>query len=256
MQVSELWLYPIKSLRGYRVDSASLERRGLENDRRMMVIGEDRRFVSQRSHPTMALIDVLPTSNGWRIALGEDALDFEIRDEGEPMEVRVWQGPLEGRPVSKLADAWLSRILGAPMTLVQMTPEVETEDEDAVQVSFADGFPVLVVGQESLDDLNSRLEAPMDMRRFRPNIVVKGFEAFAEEEWTDVQMGSATLRATTRCGRCIMTTINPDDASGGTEPLRTLATYRNHGQSVDFGMNLITVESGEIRVGDQVTPDI
>jgi uncharacterized protein YcbX len=256
MQVSELWIYPVKSLRGYRVDSALLERRGLEHDRRMMIVDENGRFISQRSHPRMALIDVSPGLNGWRFALGEDVLDFEVGDQGEPMEVWVWQGPLEGRPISNSADAWLSRILGVPLRLVQMTPEAVSDDENAFHVSFADGFPVLVVGQESLDDLNGRLSKPVDMRRFRPNIVVKGFEPFAEESWGEVQMGSATLRATTRCGRCIMTTIDPDDASGGTEPLRTLATYRNHGQSVDFGMNLITVESGEIRVGDQVTPDI
>jgi uncharacterized protein YcbX len=180
-----------------------------------------------------------------------------------PIRVRVWNSLCEAVPVSSYADAWLSDYLGLPCRLVYMPDSTErlSNPEHAGTgklVGFADGYAYLATTQASLDDLNARLAArgarPVPMNRFRPNLVVNGGKPFSEDRWKEVRIGGAVLRAAKPCGRCQVTTT--DQATGevtGPEPLATLGTFRHSDRYGEmFGMNLVTVTPGEVRVGDRV----
>jgi uncharacterized protein len=121
------------------------------------------------------------------------------------------------------------------------------------QVGFADGYPFLVISEESLEDLNSRMDEPLSMNRFRPNVVIRGVDAYAEDRWKTVQLGDVRFDAVKLCGRCAITTTNQETAERGKEPLRTLAMYRKFDEgSPKFGQNMVHQHTGTLRVGDEV----
>jgi uncharacterized protein YcbX len=266
--VSQLWIYPVKGLKGIAVDAARCTDRGLEHDRRFMVVDPSGRFMSQREHPRMATVwtDV---QDGTLVLSAPDRPDCEVPldPSGAAGEsVQVWRSTVDAVPASAAADAWLADYLGAPCHLVYMpqasrrlsNPDYAGEDK---LVSFADGYAYLVIGEASLADLNARLAArgtaTLPMNRFRPSIVVSGAPPYAEDGWRDVTIGGAVLRGVKPCGRCEVTTT--DQSTGerrGPEPLATLATYRESPEfGVMFGMNFVTVRAGAIAVGDTVSID-
>jgi uncharacterized protein YcbX len=257
-RVSALYVYPVKACRGIRVDSARVVARGFEHDRRYMIVDPGGRFVTQRELPELALVTTSIEAGGIVLRHAghpECALPFE-HDSAEVLEVSVWShsGPaLRHEPGS----AWLSAVLGRPVDLVFM-PESHRRAVNPERsrpgdvVSFADGYPFLVISEASLADLNSRLETPLVMERFRPNIVVSGVEPFAEDAWQHVRFGSVRFRGVKRCDRCSVTTVDPDTGVRDKEPLRTLATYRREDGKVWFGMNLIHDGGGTLAVGDRV----
>lgn len=266
LNLRSLHVYPVKGLKGIDLAQARCGERGLEHDRRWMVVDREGVFLSQREVPRMATV--------WT-DLGASALALSApdRDEieiphasggGERVLVRVWRSECEAIAVSAAADAWLSEYLAMDCRLVYMpdstrrycNPEFAGPDK---LVGFADGYSYLVIGSASLDDLNRRLAArgapPVPMNRFRPNLVVDGGEAYAEDRWKRVRVGEAILRAVKPCGRCQVPTT--DQSTGevtGPEPLATLATYRESDLGVLFGMNLVTETPGTVRVGDAVEP--
>ena len=265
--ISALHIYPVKGLKGIELDAARCTERGLEHDRRWMVVDSEGRFLSQRSHPRMATIwtDIY---DGELSLSAPDVGSVEVPIEpadAQPMRVRVWHSDCDALAVSSRADAWLSDYLGFGCRLVHMpdasrrtSPEKYAGPDKLV--GFADAFAHLVIGEASLADLNARLAArghpALPMNRFRPNLVVAGSAAYAEDEWSDMRVGEAVLRGVKRCGRCQVTTT--DQATGevmGPEPLATLATYRESPElGVMFGMNCVTVKPGRIAVGDTVGP--
>lgn len=275
MQVSEINIYPIKSLKGISVESAVVEARGLEYDRRWMLTDRAGKFLTQREFPRMALVTVWIEESGIGAAaegFGEAFIPRlpEIRNR---REVTIWDSVCEGEVHSPVLNEWFSDVIGTDCQLVYMPDDSrrnvsERFDRGGEIVSFADGYPLLVIGEASLADLNSRLDSPLPMNRFRPNIVVRGSAAFAEDDWAELRVGEAAFRATKPCARCVMTTV--DQSTGefdGKEPLRTLASYRmakdvmperleSLGVSetaVLFGQNLIPESVGvEISVGDSV----
>jgi uncharacterized protein YcbX len=263
--VQSLHVYPVKGLKGIDLEAARCTERGLEHDRRWMVVDREGEFITQRSHPKMATV--------WT-DLEEDALLLSAPDMPEmrvpfdpgvaPLErVRVWKSVVKAVPASREADGWLSEYLGDALRLVYMPPESRRFSNPHYagpdrQVGFADGYALLAISQASLDDLNRRLaargHAPLPMNRFRPNIVVVGSAPYAEDGWRDIRVGEARLRGVKPCGRCEVTTT--DQSTGevrGPEPLATLATYRDSAEfGVMFGMNCVTVAPGTIAVGDPV----
>jgi uncharacterized protein len=171
-------------------------------------------------------------------------------------DVQVWSSRVAAL-VHDAGSAWLSDALGRRCQLVYMPDDVERavnplRGRPGDVVSFADGYPFLLIGQGSLDDLNGRMSAPLPMIRFRPNLVVEGAAAFAEDGWPRVRIGAVTFRNVKPCDRCVMTTVDPETGNKGAEPLRTLATYRAWGGAVWFGVNLIAENTGTLRVGDAV----
>nr|WP_033402385.1 MOSC N-terminal beta barrel domain-containing protein [Dyadobacter beijingensis] len=259
MKLSEIWIYPVKSLGGIRLPKALTEERGLQYDRRWMIIDENNVFITQRAHHQMALIDVALQDSGLKIFLRNDPADFVIAPyqpiAAVPVKVTVWDDVAEAVTVSAEADEWLSRHLGLNLRLVMMPDSTERKADPRYaqhneNVSFADGFPYLVISQASLDELNSRLAEPITMRRFRPNLVISGTEPFAEDQWKHITIGNLRFEVVKPCARCVLTTINPETAEKGPEPLKTLASYRRAGNKILFGQNVTAQDFGEISEGD------
>jgi len=263
--ISQLWVYPVKGLKGIPLERSLCTDRGLEYDRRFMVVDRDGRFMSQREHPRMATIWTEMADGALRLAapeVGEVEVDLQPRGVAG-LKVQVWRSSVDAVPASKAADAWLSDYLRAPCRLVFMpesthrlsNPDFAGPDK---RVSFADGYAYLVTNEASLADLNARIEAKggdaVPMNRFRPNIVVAGASAYEEDRWREVRTGEAMLKVAKPCGRCEVTTT--DQSTGerrGPEPLATLVEYRDGRDfGLMFGMNFVTGREGAIRVGDAV----
>ena len=262
--LSAIYIYPVKGLGGIALAEGRCGARGLEHDRRWMVVDRDGVFLSQRSHPRMATVWTGIAGGALTLAapdMEELAVPLDP-PEAAPVRVRVWSSECEALPASREADGWLSGYLGLDCRLVYMPDATrrESNPEHAGPghlVGFADAFAYLVTTQASLADLNARLAAaahgPVPMNRFRPNLVVAGTEPWAEDGWRDIRAGSARLRAAKACGRCEVTTT--DQATGevrGPEPLATLAAFRASPFGPRFGVNLVTLEEGRVRVGDAI----
>lgn len=265
VSLTAIHIYPIKALGGISLEESAVTARGLKYDRRFMVINTDDEFVTQREVPKMATVWVeIDRDTAILAAADMNCVAFPAEPPELPSRlVRVWSSDVFAHAVSPEADAWLTEYLGFDARLVYMpdaserriNPEHSKEGEF---VSFADGYPLLVVSEASLADLNSRIVKSggnaIAMNRFRPNLVIRGCEAYAEDRLGEIHIGEAVFRAVKPCTRCQVTTT--DQASGevrGPEPLQTLATYRDSPDGVMFGMNLVPVRLGTVRVGDAVT---
>ena len=263
--IQSLHIYPVKGLKGIDVREARCTDRGLEHDRRFMVVDPGGVFLTQRAHPRMATVWTALAGERLELAAeGREPIEVPLRPEGAAsMKTVVWRSAVDAVPVSKEADGWLSEALGTPVRLVYMPdasrrPANPQYAGDGRLVSFADGYAYLVIGAASLADLNTRLAArghpALPMNRFRPNFVVAGSAPYAEDGWREVRVGGARLAGVKPCGRCEVTTT--DQSSGqvrGPEPLATLAGYRMSDEfGIMFGMNFVTVAEGTVRVGDEV----
>ena len=258
--VSKLTIFPVKSCRGIDVMLAALEPRGFRFDRRWMIADGSGRFFTQREYPRLALIAVEQGVNDLSLnAPGMQTLRIPLRLTGRPLlQVEIWDDRVQAMTAEPDAAKWISSFLGISCQFVYMpdasdrpvNPRYAFRKE---QVSFADAFPFLLVSEASLADLNTRLETPLPMNRFRPNIVVAGCEPYEEDTWKQVQIGSTLFHVAKPCARCATTVVDQSTGIKGVEPLRTLSTYRTSNGKVLFGQNLIHEGGGEIRVGDAVT---
>jgi uncharacterized protein len=258
--LSGLYVYPIKSCAGISLQGADLCTTGLRHDRRWMLVDETGEFMSQRTHPRMALISVrLSTEHLIVTAPSMPELEVPLQQETtNQIDVHVWGDTNRGALVSEDADRWFGEFLQFPCRLVYK-PEDDLRLVDSLyasegdQVGFADGFAFLLISEASLDDLNERLEEPLPMNRFRPNFVVRGCPPYAEDGWSRVRIGDVPFRVAEPCPRCAITTVDQNTGTPGKEPLRTLATYRKAERGAVFGRNLIHDALGTVRVGDPVT---
>lgn len=264
MHISEINIYPVKSLKGISVESAVVELRGLRLDRRWLIVDADGNFLTQRELPHMALVSISVKGDGVEVsAAGFPTLSIEPPAEGERVAAMVWDSESEAIVHDRRTNEWFSDVLGQDVKLLYMPddagrPISERFNKGGEIVSFADGYPLLVIGEASLADLNSRLDGPLPMNRFRPNIVVSGSAAFAEDDWAEMRVGEAVFRSTKPCARCVITTV--DQAKGefdGKEPLRTLASYRMAKDVIPdrfaaFGMSETAVLFGQNLIGETV----
>lgn len=285
MKVSEINIYPIKSLRGISLESATVEKRGLRFDRRWMLTDRNGIFFTQRELPRMATVRI--SLNGDRLTAAADgAEDLHVPLNPEVklrQHVTVWQSEVEAIVYDRHANEWFSEVLKRECRLVRMPETSERHvsadfDSGNDLVSFADGYPLLLTTEASLEELNRKIEVFEDkdhghrkavpMNRFRPSVVVKGSEPFAEDKWARIKIGETVFRVVKPCGRCVITTTDQEKGEvAGKEPLRTLASFRKaidvrptgyemygHGpNSLLFGENLIPENpGGVISVGDKV----
>lgn len=262
--LSALYVYPIKSLGGVSVPQVAVSSRGLEHDRRWMLIDADGRFLSQRENAEMALlqVDIEPEALlVWHKTKSVDPLRIPYPQNGhydtQRLSVQVWDDKMVAETVSVEADAWFTQILGYPCRLVYMPDDSERLVDSTYALghdltSFSDGYPILVVGQSSLDLLNSKLEAPLPIDRFRPNLVFEGAPPHDEDRWYEFWVGLVQLYGVKPCARCVMTTIDQRTAEKNAEPLRTLYTYRKQGNKILFGQNVIPKTLGILKVGDAI----
>jgi uncharacterized protein YcbX len=261
--LSEIWIYPIKSLGGISLQEAVPERRGLRYDRRWMLVDETGRFVSQREIPKMALLGTAIETAFLTVFWKNDPqkkvmIPLEVNTAGlQKIEVQVWDDPCIGLVLNKEIDQWFSGHLGQNLRLVLM-PDTDHRPADeryappGQEVSFADGFPYLIIGQASLDALNSRLEQPLPMNRFRPNFVFTGGQPFEEDAWSEFTINQQPFKGVKPCARCSIPTTDQDTAERAAEPLKTLATFRKFDNRILFGQNVVWLGDGEsvVQVGD------
>lgn len=254
-----LFVYPVKSAAGSPVPAWPVDEFGLRHDRRWMIVDGRGRQVTQREHPRLALVRPAIQSERLRITgPGIAPLDLPLEPEGAANATAVvWGEVCAGLSMGKPAACWFSDFLGIPCDLVYM-PSATVRPADpayappGVRVSFADAFPFLLISQESLDDLNSRMPGPLPMNRFRPNLVIAGGEPYMEDRLHSFRIGGFEMRAVKPCDRCVLTTIDQATGGRGSEPLRTLATYRKVEGKVFFGQNVVHLSPGRLRVGDPV----
>ncbi|MGB1061226.1 MAG: MOSC domain-containing protein [Ketobacter sp.] len=260
MHVASLYIHPVKSLGGLPVAVSAIDRFGLRWDRRWMVVDEAGKFLTQRQLPAMALIRVsLDQGRVTLTAAQGEPMVFEVVDfvESPLIRVQVWRDQCEARLGSEAINVWLSRVLGRDCRLVFMDdhcrrPVDEHYAGPGHTVSFADGYPLLLTQQSSLDELNSHMSLNIGMERFRPNVVVTGGAPWAEDQWRVLRVGSMVFDVVKPCSRCAIPTINPVDASRQPEVFRTLKQYRARDGEVFFGQNMVPRSAGTIRVDDPV----
>jgi uncharacterized protein YcbX len=258
--LASIHIHPIKSLGGFAVQEARLTDRGLEHDRRWMLVDEEGRFISQRELPAMACLHCEATDDGFRVTDLRDGstlhLPWALR-QGPSAMASVWSDRVRVLTAPEAWCAWFSARLGRRLQLVCM-PDASRRAIDSRYgrglTSLSDGFPYLIASQASLDDLNARLAAPLPMDRFRPNLVIAGGAPFQEDDWEVVSIGAARFQLVKPCTRCAITTIDQRTGERGKEPLRTLAAYRARAGQVRFGMNAIALRGDMVRVGDLVAP--
>lgn len=262
LTVSGLFIYPVKSLGGIAVPSASVTSRGLQHDRRMMLVDSNHTFLTQRDHPQMALVQASFASGGFSFHHKTKAIEplfvpFEPLADQTTM-VTVWSSTCEAQVYDAHINNWFSRALNMQCQLVFMPNQsirhvdIRYAHEGEI-TSFADDYPMLLIGQSSLNDLNARLRHPLPMNRFRPNIVFTGGTPFIEDEWQQFSINGIHFKGAKPCARCVMTTIDQQTAAKSKEPLRTLATYRQKNNKILFGQNLVHKGTGTIHVGDEIT---
>jgi uncharacterized protein YcbX len=260
LKVSQINIYPVKSCAGLSLQSALVVDTGFEYDRQWMVVDSEGKFVTQRQYAKMSLIKTTLIDNGVHFeAPGMQAIDVQIVFEGKKIETDVWGNACVGIDQGEVISKWLTEYIGKECHLIIMSPDFKRGVSEKYKVSgneavgFADGFPFLLISEESLNELNSKLKDKLQMNRFRPNIVISGGTSFQEDTWKKIKIGDVVFRFAKPCARCEITTIDQATGEKGIEPLETLGSYRTKPKGIMFGQNLIQENTGTIHVGDVVT---
>ena len=264
LRLSEIWIYPIKSLGGIRMKSARVFEKGLEFDRRWMLIDSDNEFMTQRIYPRMSLfkLQIKPSwlwGSTFGITHGKDSIHLSMDHSAvsKPIKAILWDDEVEVCEVNPHYSLWFSKRLGVNCRLVSFPETNSRLVDDRYQinhehVSLADAYPFLAIGEQSLADLNSRLDTPVPMNRFRPNLVFSGGQPYDEDKWKGFKVGQNKFAAVKPCARCVLTTVNQDTGEKGIEPLATLSKYRKQENKVLFGQNIIAIDHGKIHEGDKI----
>lgn len=256
--VSQLAIYPVKSLGQIILQQSRIDDFGLQWDRRWMLVDSNNHMITQRQQPRMCLITPHLGNGKLRLsAAGMSSIMVAFNQEADPCTVTVWHDTCRALGCGDEVADWLTRFLGIACRLVYFPDDgVRAVDPDfsraGDRTAFSDGFPLLLTTQASLDDLNARLESPISMARFRPNLVVSGCEPYAEDTWQRLRIGPLTFRVVKPCSRCSIPTIDLTTAECSVEPSRTLSQYRKRGHKVYFGQNIIPDTTGSIEVGTAV----
>lgn len=262
LRISELHIYPIKSLGGISLSAAELTDRGFRYDRRWMLVDEQNRFLTQRVYPKMALLQPAIIEDGIEVTIkraGTDSILIPFEPSGsERLTVNIWDDWCEALTVGPAIDEWFSQALDTRCRLVFMPDDSLRRVDPAYALhtndfsSFSDDYPLLLISQASLDDLNGRLATPLPMNRFRPNLVITGSQPYEEDEMAHFTIRGIDFYGVKLCSRCVIITIDQDSTEKSQEPLRTLSTYRRQKNKIRFGQNVLCNQPGTVRVGDEV----
>jgi uncharacterized protein YcbX len=260
--VTELNIYPIKSTRGITLQQALVEPRGIQWDRRWMLVDPDGKFITARQWPRLAMVSTELGDQQLRVsAPGSQSLSIPLADSGPGQRsVEIWRDHCPVSEVGDQASAWFSAWLDTDCRLVRLSdqdvrPVDPSYGQPGDQASLADGYPLLVIGEASLTELNSRLDQPVSMQRFRPNLVIRTSEPFIEDQWRRIRVGDIEFELVKACSRCVFTTIDPEtgEKDPGLEPLRTLSSFRRRPQGgVFFGQNAIPRGTGMLKLGSEL----
>lgn len=257
--LSQLFVYPVKSLAGISVDTLALTEFGPANDRQWMVVNERGRFLTQRVLPQMCLISTELRHDGelWLKSSNNSESENEIaapRGGGDELEVTVWRDTVRAQDCGNEIAEWLTTHIGTASRLVYLTKTNSriapaSPIDYANKLAFADAYPLLLTNQSSLDAFNTHLENPIGMERFRPNMVVSGAAAYAEDNWQQLRIDGLDLKLASPCTRCVMPAINPINAEKQPEVIDVLNTTRRFGTETRFGQNIVYQTSGSLSVG-------
>lgn len=261
LYLRNIYIYPVKSLGGIALTQAEVQQTGLQHDRRWMLVDQEGNFLSQRAFTQMAMLQVSLANDGLVITHKKESLQpltisFDTTT-GKELTVQIWDDVCKALEVNKIANEWFSTALQINAQLVYMPAtthrlvDINYAGNNEV-VSFADAYPVMMIGQSSLDDLNNRLAQPVLTNRFRPNLVFDGGPAFCEDTFASFNIGQVAFSAVKPCARCVLTTINQESGEKGNEPLKTLSTFRKVNNKILFGQNLLQLNAGTIKVGDEI----
>ena len=256
--VKEIFIYPIKSLAGISCEKAFAEEMGFENDRRWMLIDADNQMLTQREHRIMSQFYPQISDGKISITFQDHKHEFSIKEHLEnSIEVNVWDDKSDVVEVNHATSKWFSEHLGFECKLVKIIKNGARKHEssrlkETFNVSLADGYPYLLIGSKSLDFLNEKLEEKITIKRFRPNIVISSEVPHEEDHFDTFSIGEVNFKNVKPCGRCIMVNNDPQNGKLKKEPLKTLSTYRAVDNSVLFGTNIVSLNSGTISVGDKV----
>lgn len=256
--VKEIYIYPIKSLAGISCQKALAEEMGFENDRRWMLIDAENQMITQREHRIMSQFYPQISDGKISITFQDQKHEFSIDEHLEnSIAVNVWDDKSEVIEVNKSTSKWFSQHLGFECKLVKIIKNGDRKHEssklkETFNVSLADGYPYLMIGSQSLDFLNEKLTDKITVLRFRPNIVISSQSPHEEDDFTTFKIGEVQFKNIKPCGRCIMVNNDPDNGKLKKEPLKTLSKYRNVNNSVLFGTNIVSLNSGIINVGDEI----
>ncbi len=261
LTLSHLFIYPIKSLGGISLQQGFINNRGLEHDREWMLIDREGTFISQRKYPQLALLQTSITASILTVHHKHNpnqSISFSITEHLDlPIAVNIWDDYCTGLEVNAEVSKWFSTYLQMDAKLVKM-PQTEKRKVDPryalheATVGFADAYPSLIIGQSSLDLLNTKLTQRIDMDRFRPNLVFTGGDAHLEDEIIEFSIGEVQFYSAKPCTRCVMITVDQETGEKTSEPLKTLSTYRNFGQKILFGQNIMHTNFGLLRIGDEL----
>ncbi len=261
--LSDLIIYPVKSLAGIHLTHWQVTKKGLLYDRQWMLIDEQGQFLSQRRLPKMALIKTAITDTQLILSAPEQPdLTLSLTPTlGEVITSTIWHDQCAARHISEVADNWFSQFLGVACRLVYLPDEIirPVDVNYALandQVSFSDGFPFLIISENSLSALNQAMELNLPMSRFRPNLVIADCSSYSEDYWREIRIGTIDFRLPKPCSRCSIPTIDPNTAQTGKEPLTTLNRLRKWQNKVYFGQNAIHNQCGTLSVGDKVTVQV
>lgn len=259
LKLSQIWIYPIKSLGGISLTSSLVMKKGLQFDRRFMLVDETGKFMTQRVFPKMALFKLFIVNNVLSITHFQHILNISTQEikSSTPFNVTIWDDTVAAFEVDPLYSKWFSEHLGLNCKLVYfpeenprpVNPKYKVNDE---HVSLADAYPFMMIGQSSLDDLNEKLDEPVPINRFRPNFVFTGGKPYEEDTWRNFSIGNNRFTGVKMCDRCVLTTVNQETGEKGTEPLKTLATYRKWNNKIYFGQNLVALDYNRVNVGDKI----
>jgi uncharacterized protein YcbX len=261
IELKEIVIYPIKSIAGVSVQEAYAGERGFENDRRWMLIDEHNKFITQRQHHQLALVQLKMSGETIELTHTDASMGsirIPLKISGNPgLPADIWDNQVNVIWPELEADSWFSDYLGQTCRLVYLPDEsVRRVDPDYVSenvnTSLSDGYPYLLANMASLRDIEIRSGVSLSMTRFRPNLVVDSGTAFEEDKWKELRGGEVAFRAVKPCARCVLTTIDPQTGVAGSEPLQTLSTYRKTGNKILFGQNMIALRYGNIRLGESL----
>ncbi len=256
--LSQIFIYPIKSLGAVHLTASGLTESGLLYDRRFMLVDKNKKFISQRELPTLTLFRCFIDEDNLKVTFDGDEVKIPLSiKNGAGLEVKIWNDKVQTLAASFEISNWFRKHLNKECTLVYL-PEDSTRLVDKnyveanVPVNLSDGYPYLIIGESALIKLNGKLEEPVEMLRFRPNLVFEGGLAHDEDEWNHFRIGNALFRAVKKCSRCQVPTVDLIKGTFGKEPLKTLNSYRRHHNEINFGMNCILEGGREINCGDEI----
>ena len=260
IELSAITIYPVKSCPGINLDEWSLSSMGLRDDRRFMIVDPAGQMVTQRTHPQLHAVQVQRDAQDDAYVLTAQHSQQQIILRGDPSvprQVQCWSDDCMAWDCGDEAAAFCSDMVGQDLRVVELDPDNQRAVESLPGISpaitsFTDGFPLLLISEASLADLNQRLDVPVPMHRFRPNLVVRGCEAFAEDSWQEIRIGGLRFEVVKSCKRCVFTCVDQHSGQRGAEPLKTLATYRKRDKGIHFGQNLIHRDIGKLRLGDRL----